>query len=426
MAPMISFSRCLAVGATLGMVLSCSSSSPKATGSGGTGNTSPSGGSDTSNGGADTSNGGADTTSGGGEVSGPSPTGTSSAASIVAKLGRKGNFLIGMGSDYDAGGDHSKDGAYLLGTTLDLHYGYLVGLGGKGGWPDWNTGGTFVNVLTDSADAKGVAPMFTLYQMAADGDGNLAGLADNAYMKAYFDGVKLMFQRIAAFGKPAVVQFEPDFWAYGELQSKDNPSGMKVNVAANATDCTGLSEDLIGMGHCLVKLGRMYAPKALIGFHVSSWGASDPNAIVTFMKAVGADKGDLLFTDVLDRDAGCYEAGTDCPKKDGVYWDETNKTSPNFHDNLAWTKTVTTGLGLPMMWWQVPFGVPSATAGGTTGHYRDNRVHYIFSHIQEFIDAGGVGAVFGAGADKQTTPTTDGGQFETAVTSYFAKPVALP
>ncbi|HEX3849637.1 MAG TPA: hypothetical protein VHW01_01650 [Polyangiaceae bacterium] len=331
-----------------------------------------------------------------------------------------------MGSDYDADGDHSKDGAYLLGPTLDLHYGYLVGLLGKGGWPDWNTGGTFVNVLTDSADAKGVAPMFTLYQMAADGDGNLAGLADNAYMKAYFDGVKLMFQRIAAFGKPAVVQFEPDFWAYGELQSKDNPAGMKVNVTANAADCAGLSEDLIGMGHCLVKLGRMYAPKAVIGFHVSSWGASDPNAIVTFMKAVGADKGDLLFTDMLDRDAGCYEAGTDCQKKGGVYWDETNQTSPNFHDNQAWTKTVTTGLGLPMMWWQVPFGAPSTTQGGTTSHYRDNRVHYMFSHIQEFIDAGGVGAVFGAGADKQTTPATDGGQFKTAVTSYFAKPVALP
>jgi hypothetical protein len=115
----------------------------------------------------------------------------------------------------------------------------------------------------------------------------------------------------------------------------------------------------------------------------------------------------------------------DCPQRDGVYWDESNATSPNFHDNQAWVKTMTQGLGMPMMWWQVPFGVPSTTKGGTSGHYRDNRVHYMFSHVQEFIDAGGIGAVFGAGAANQTTPTTDGDQFKNAVAGYFAKPVAL-
>jgi hypothetical protein len=79
-----------------------------------------------------------------------------------------------------------------------------------------------------------------------------------------------------------------------------------------------------------------------------------------------------------------------------------------------------------MIWWQVPFGVPSTTKGGSAGHYRDNRVHYIFSHIQEFVDAGGLGVTFGTGAGNQTDITTDGGQFKTAVTKYFAAPVALP
>jgi len=53
-------------------------------------------------------------------------------------------------------------------------------------------------------------------------------------------------------------------------------------------------------------------------------------------------------------------------------------------------------------------------------------VHYIFSHIAEFVNAGGVGVVFGTGAANQTDVTTDGGQFKTAVGSYFAAPVALP
>jgi hypothetical protein len=354
--------------------------------------------------------------------------GTSTAAELAVKLGRKPNFLIGMGSDYDMGGDHSKDGAYLLGPTLDLHYGYLVGLTGEFGWPDWNAGGTFVNVLSDSADAKGVAPMYTMYGMAAHGDGNLAGLSDDKYMKPYFDGLKLLYQRLAAFGKPAVVQFEPDFWAYAEQQSKEDPASMKVNVTTNAPDCAGLSNDLIGLGQCMVKLARMVAPKVLVGFHASQWSAGDPNATVAFLKKVGASEADVVFADLLDRDAGCFEAGTDknCQRGGSFYWDESNQTSPNFHEYLAWSKAITSGVGRPMIWWQIPFGVPSATKGGTAGHYRDNRVHYLFTHVQEFVDAGGLAATFGAGAENQTTPASDDGQFKTAVTKYYAAPVPLP
>src|SRR5690348_11228067 len=74
---------------------------------------------------------------------------TSLAAKLAIHLRGKPNFMIGMGNDL--ANNHDQDGAYTLGTTLDLHYAYLVGLQGQGGWPDWNAGGTFVNILTDSA-----------------------------------------------------------------------------------------------------------------------------------------------------------------------------------------------------------------------------------------------------------------------------------
>ncbi|MEP7051891.1 MAG: hypothetical protein ABJB12_16115 [Pseudomonadota bacterium] len=439
---MIGLSKSLVVGAALGLVMGCGSSSPKAGGMAGAAS-----GGDTSSGGAvpgggpnaiggaepgggtpGSSGGGTPGSSGGGtpgNSNGGTPGAMSSAAELAMKLRGKSNFLIGAGNDLN--NDHAMDGAYQLGTTVDLHYAYLVGLMSKGGWADWNAGGTFVNVLTDTANAKGVTPMFTLYSMAAAGDGNLAGLSDDSYMKPYFDGLKLLYQRLDAFGKPAVVHFEPDFWAYAEQQSKDSPASMKVNVTANAPDCAGLSNDLIGLGHCMVKLARMYAPKAIIGFHASEWSADDSAATIKFLKAVGADQADIVIADMLDRDAGCFEAAQDpnCQRQGNFYWDETNQTSPNFHEYLAWAKAITSGLGRPMLWWQVPYGVPSATKGGTAGHYRDNRVHYIFTHIQEFIDAGGLGVTFGAGAENQTSPTTDGGQFKAAVGAYFTKPVAL-
>ncbi len=348
----------------------------------------------------------------------------STAAALATTLRGKPNLLIGMGNDLAS--DHTMDGAYTLGTTLDLHYTYLVGLG-SGAWPTWNSDGSFVNIMTDSADAMSVTPMFTLYQMAADGDGNLAGLADDTYMQEYWDATRLLFQRIAMFGKPAVVHVEPDFWGYAEMQSGGVPSALAVKVSAS--ECSSLPQDVSGMAACIFTLARMYAPKAVVGLHASQWGAPAAADVAAWMKAVGAGAGDFVATDLLDRDAGCFEAHTDpnCMRggTTGWYWDETNTTSPNFHEFLAYTSTLHDGVGLPMMWWQIPFGVPSTTPGGTAGHYRDNRVHYIFAHTDELVAAGLVGAAFGTGAGNQTYIDSDGGEFEDAVSGYFASPTAL-
>jgi hypothetical protein len=333
------------------------------------------------------------------------------------------HFLVGMGNDL--ANDHNQDGAYTLGTTLDLHYAYLVGLPTMGGWPDWNAGGTFVNILTDSAAAHGVTPMFTLYAMASLGDGNFAMTTNDAAMNLYWQGAKLLFQRLAVYGKPAVVHLEPDFWGYAMQHSPDGSA--PVVVTAHAPDCAGLPDTLVGMAGCLMKLAHTYAPQVAVGFHASVWGGALP-AQIAFFKAIGADKANFIATDMLDRDAGCFEAHVDpnCQRNDGPwYWDESNQTSPNFHDHLTWITGIHQGLNLPIVWWQVPFGVPSATPGGTAGHYRDNRVHYMFGHIGEFVAAGGVAAAFGTGAGNQTYITTDGGQFKNAVTAYFASPVAL-
>ena len=296
----------------------------------------------------------------------------------------------------------------------------------NGGWPDWNANGSYVNILTDSAKAHGVTPMFTLYAMAANGDGNFSMTTDDAAMNLYWQGAKLLFQRLAMFNGPAVVHLEPDFWGYAMQHSQDGTA--KVIVTAHAPDCAGLPDNLIGMAQCLIKLARTYAPNAAVGFHASAWGGTQAN-LIKFFQTIHADSADFVATDVLDRDAGCFEAHTDpnCSRNDGPwYWDESNTATPNFHQHLAWVKAVHDGLKLPVMWWQVPLGVPSTTPGGTAGHYRDDRVHYLFNHVDEFVSAGGVGIAFGIGAGNQTDITTDGGQFKAAVTTYFSAPVALP
>jgi hypothetical protein len=245
-------------------------------------------------------------------------------------------------------------------------------------------------------------------------------------MEAYFAGAKLLFQRLAIFDKPALVVIEPDFWGYAMQRSADGKGA--VHVTAHAPDCANMTDDYRGLAGCLVKLARTFAPKTVIGFEASQWGGS-LGAIVTYFKTIGADQADFISNDPLDRDAGCFEAHTDpnCQRSaSGLYWDETNVKSPNFHEYLAWVKGMSEGVKLPVLWWQVPFGVPADAPGGAAGHYRDNRVRYLFSHVDEFIAAGGAGAFFGTGAGNQTYVTTDNGQFKNAVTQYFASPMVIP
>jgi hypothetical protein len=361
-----------------------------------------------------------DASGGSGPASGgASGGGSKSAKDLAAKLGRD-HFLIGMGNDLD------DDTSLQLGVSLDLRYAYLVGLLGQGGWPDWNEDGWFPYIVAEETVEAGTLPMFTLYSMAASGEGNGNSANDPEYMQPYWDGAKLLFQRLNELEGPSVVHFEPDWWAFAQQLSAD-PTQMPAKVGSLAPDCADLPEDMSGMGRCLVLLARKYSPRTLVGFHASTWASPEAADTADYLLAIGAGDADLVFTDILDRDAGCFEAhGEECTRDDGPwYLDETNQKHPNYNDLTSWAKTVTDRLELPIMWWQVPFGVPSEEPGGEPGHYRDNKVKYIFEHIDEFVAVGGVGALFGVGAGDQTYPGTDGDQFKNAVTSYYQSPYKL-
>jgi len=347
-------------------------------------------------------------------------TGKSSAADIARKLGREPNFLIGMGNDLPKDYKWENSGIYTLGASLDLHYIYLTN-----GWQDWNPGGVFAQTIGKVDVMKGAAPMATVYAMAGQGENNFDILVDDSYMTKYWEGAKLLMTRYAEIDTPAIVHLEPDFWAYGQQKSKGDPATIPAHLHP---DCKDLPKDFSGVARCWIQLARDNAPKVVIGLHASEWAGDNGTAVGEFLNKLGAAESDIVVIDMLDRDAGCFEDGKlpQCMRGGKFYLDESNATSPNYSERLAFAKQVSTATGKPILWWQLPFGVPSATPGGTPGHFRDNKVHYLFSHIQEFIDAGGVGAAFGAGADGQTFVDSDGGQMSKAAKAYYAAPVALP
>ncbi len=350
------------------------------------------------------------------------------------------NFMVGVGND--------NSGPYTHGVAMDLHYAYLDGYGDQGGWPTWNTNGDYPKFFADTDATHNVTPMFTYYQLALELENhNDAVLNDATRMHQYLADVRTLFAKIAASGHPAAVQFEPDFFGYLMQRAAAGTSPDQLPAKTHFSDvpeCAALAETAAGLTRCVVAIGRGVAPAARIGFHASMWGSYydplDPNAdieksgrtVADFLVSVGASGIDFVTVETLDRDAGFWETsggGATCSVTGGsrgaVYWDESNATLPNFSQHLRWVTALTAELDRPALEWQTPMGVPAATCGGSTGHWRDDRVHYFFGHVPALIAAGIAGMTFGTGAGAQTDLSSDGDQLKSAENAYLTAPVAM-
>ncbi len=386
---------------------------------------------------------------GGDDVAPDAPGGGSGSGALTLRARQRqlaidlrgtGNFMIGIGND--------NSGPYTDGVPMDLHYAYLDGYGDSNGWPTWNTDGDYPLFFAQTDATHQVTPMFTYYQLALELEQqNDAVLNDATKMHQYLTDVRLLFRRIADSGKPAAVQFEPDFFGYlmQRAAAGTAPDALPAQVHFDdAPECAGFSQSAEGLMHCVVAIGHATAPAARIGFHASQWGAYfdplDPNADVeasgaavgAFLLEMGGDQTDFVTVETLDRDAGFWETsggGAQCSITGGlrgaVYWDEANVGLPNFDQHLRWVTALTAAMQRPALEWQTPLGVPSDTCGGSNGHWRDNRAHYFFGHVSDLIGAGIAGMTFGTGAGQQTDLSSDGGQMKAAATAYLAAPVAL-
>jgi hypothetical protein len=281
-------------------------------------------------------------------------------------------------------------------------------------------------------------PMYSYYQIlqgsgVQEGSAEVTSAANNApLMSRYFADWRFLLQQIGSTA--AILHIEPDFWGYAQ-QYATSHGGLTAHAipaavaSANATDCGSIENSIAGMGQCMVSMVRKYAPHALVGLHASAWStntdvagntsasfnvAGEAAKTATFLAACGESSADLVVVETSDRDAGYYQT----VQSRNTWWDDTNATLPDFHQDFAWVKALTEALGKPALYWQTPLG--NASQNNTANHYKDNRVDYFFGHMSELAGAHAIGVAFGAGAGDQTTPESDGGNLVTRAKAYYS------
>ena len=327
---------------------------------------------------------------------------------------------IGMGD--------SPGGAAAMKATAPFafRYQYLAGGANTGwGWATWNTNGDFARYYIEDSVANGVIPVFTYYMIRQSLPGGndesaavFTNLSNTATMTAYYNDLKLFFQKAGAFPTQKVVlHVEPDLWGYMQHRStNDNAATVPVKVSETGiTELAGLPSNMSGFARGILKLRDAYAPNVNVGYHISVWGTGNdiglsnpPDAVVdalavraaAFYNSLGANY-DIAFAEFSDRDSGFYQY---------VYGDNGQRwfDAEDFRRSARFLGGFSAAAGKRIVLWQIPLGNTKMRAQNNMwGHYQDNRPEWLLdeparTHLAAYRDAGVVAFLFGGGASGVT------------------------
>ena len=387
-----------------------------------------------------------------------------------------GTLPQGWPSTLQLGSSDSPGGAAALRAVapFGFRYQYLAGgVNTGGGWANWNPNGQFASYYIQDSTANGFTPVFTYYQIFQSSPGNGQGEADGVTnnlrntqtMTAYYNDLKLFFQRAGETPNNRVVlHVEPDMWGYIQQRGGDNAANFSAKVSSTGLpELAGLPETAAGLAQGIVRLRDTYAPNVTLGYHMSIWGTgvdiqwSKPNVSQTdalatragnFYNSLGADF-DITFAEFSDRDAGFKQAQYG---DGGASW----FTAGDFERHARFLGRFSSTVQKRIVLWQIPLGNTKMRAQNNTwNHYQDNRVEWLLddpsrAHLQSYVNAGVVAFFFGRGADGatcacdangdgMTNPAAingnnltslntddDGGFFKQRVAAYYAQgPMSL-
>ena len=313
-------------------------------------------------------------------------------------------------------------------TSFGFRYQYLAaGVNTGNGWANWNSNGAFATYYIQDSVANNITPVFTYYMIRqsnpgasmGESQGVLANLQNTSTMSAYWNDLKLFFQKAGAFPNNLVVlQVEPDMWGYvQQAASGDNATSVSASVASSGmSELSGLPNNMSGFAKAVVKLRDLYAPNVKLGYHLSYWGTgTDPlyskpsdatidqlaGRSAAFYNSLAANF-DVSFAEFSDRDSAFYQYQYGNPN---TWW-----TAADFARNVRYLSDFSSATGKRIVMWQIPLGNTKMLAmNNTWGHYQDNRPEWLLDdgagarvNLQAYVNAGVVAFLFGGGAGGTT------------------------
>jgi len=319
----------------------------------------------------------------------------------------------------------SPGGAAAMRTTAPFafRYQYLAGGANTGtGWSTWNSNGDFAKFYIQDSINNGIVPVFTYYMLlqslpgssSSESNGVLTNLNNTATMTAYYNDLKLFFQKAGAFPtKKVVLHVEPDFWGYMEqLSTSDDAKTVTAKVSETGlVELAGLPSNVSGFARAIVKLRDTYAPNVDLGYHISVWGtgvdialSNPPDSTVDALAARAAAfylslaaNFTVAFAEFSDRDSGFYQY---VYGDGGQHWWDAD----DFRRDARFLGGFSTAASRRIVMWQIPLGnTQMRSQNNTWGHYQDNRPEWLFNepartHLTAFRDAGVMAFLFGGGA----------------------------
>jgi hypothetical protein len=310
------------------------------------------------------------------------------------------------------------------GVPWAARYTYLSGgVNSEEGWATWSAEpGAYATEYARRSIAAGYLPIFSYYQLQQSKPGRggseaqraHANLIDPVIMRAYYQDFRLLMRALDHLGT-VVVHVEPDLWGYLE-QARSAATSVAASVRSSGDpDVSGEPDNATGFAQALMDLRDRYAPNVLLAVHASAWGAGpDPivstatldaarlaKATAQFIRSTErADRRwDLVFHDVIDRDAAFAEGNV----AGRAWWDAKDETLPNFSRWLTFVSALSSGLGRPIVVWQVPVGNQRfRSMDNSPGHFQDNRAEYFLAHPDLLAAAGVAAVLFGPGVADAT------------------------
>jgi hypothetical protein len=222
----------------------------------------------------------------------------------------------------------------------------------------------------------------------------------------YLNDYRFFLQKIGT--SHDMIDLEPDFFGFARGYGSVDQVPAQVTAAA-PNDCGNQANTVAGLAHCLIAMTRKYAPNTAVGLHLTCWDWSGNVARCgKDYVALGATGADFLVGEVEAADAG-FNA---LPANGGhsSFW-----TDQKWATQLAYWKQMAETVGHPIVVWQIPIG--NMQQNNTPYHYQDDKVDWLFSHMNQVASAHVAALMFGQGTDKSTTAETDGG-------NLFAKTIA--